>query len=392
MSATEQTSAPGGTGASSGAGQGLRRQPLDRDGDLELRVHAARRRRRSEAAALDRVSPQCRPRAVRAWAGSSTSVDPQRNRPRHADGDATDRILDGGAEIVEIERRACSARCARPRSRATPARTTAGSIEDRNGATHEFGLTEQFRVHHPDHADRPLEWLLQTTRDASGNRIDYGYRRDAGQAYLESVRYARYEVRFDYEDRPDVRHDGRLGFSRWMALRCRSCGPRSRSRSGMSASSARGRSPTRSPRHSGVSLLTGVALAARGEAADGSEDVVRPPSSFGYTGFDPAAFHPSIMQADGAAAAAAHGPGCRARHARRRAAARHPVGARRPADLLAQPRQRPVRPPASGAARAARVIVPARGSRVRRHRRLRHGRPRRRRREHVAGVLSQCRP
>ena len=112
-----------------------------------------------------------------------------------------------------------------------------------------------------------------------------------------SARWARFEVRFEYSDRPDVRHDGRMGFSRWLMLRCDRVlllldpGPDERVvRSWvLDYELASG---------GAVSLLTGVNLRAHGTAPDGSEDVVRPRVSFDYSAFDPGVFHPSLMTAD----------------------------------------------------------------------------------------------
>src|SRR6478735_6011279 len=272
MSATQQTSAPGGTGSASGAGQGF---------DVNLSTGTATS---SYAFMLpDGVAGQKPQLSIEyhhnaglgpfgmGWILSTRSI---RSAIDHGTptGDATDRILDGGAEIVPIGDGVFGALREAAFSRYTR-KGDGWLIEDRNGATHELGLTEEFRVHHPEHPDRTLEWLLQTSRDASGNRIDYGYARDRGQVYLASVRYARYEVRLAYEDRPDVRHDGRLGFSRWMARRG------SRVDLVLDPGAAERVIRTWSFDYeiaplSGVSLLTRVRLSARGEAADGSQDVV----------------------------------------------------------------------------------------------------------------------
>ncbi|WP_345801296.1 toxin TcdB middle/N-terminal domain-containing protein [Microbacterium sp. AZCO] len=298
MSATEQTSAPGGTGSASGAGQGF---------DVNLSTGTAT----SNYTLLlpDGVAGQKPQLSIEynhnaglgpfglGWILPTRSI---RSAIDHGTptGTATDRLLDGGAEIVPLGAGLFGALREAAFSRYT--RTGDGwLIEDRNGTTHELGVTEEFRVADPQHPDRPLEWLLQTTRDASGNRIDYGYTRDRGQVYLASVRYARYEVRFTYEDRPDARHDGRLGFSRWVALRASRADlvldPGAHERVIRTWSFGYDIAPG-----SGVSLLTSVGLVARGDAADGSQDVTRPTVTYAYSGFDLGAFRPSIMDADGA--------------------------------------------------------------------------------------------
>ncbi len=159
-------------------------------------------------------------------------------------------------------------------------------IEERNGSVHELGTAAAARVAPPDHPDRPVEWLVERTFDTSGNDIAYTYDFDQGVAYPAAIRYAAYEVRFLYEARPDVRHDGRAGFSRRRALRCQRIelvvdpGPGERIVRSY-------RLVYRLPAASAVSLLSEIRLTAHGPAADGSDDVVRPTVTFGYTEFDP---------------------------------------------------------------------------------------------------------
>ncbi len=171
-------------------------------------------------------------------------------------------------------------------------------IEDRNGQVHELGLTPAGRVAHPDHPDRVVEWLLERSLDVSGNAIQYTYLFDSGMAYPQTIRYAIYEVRFTYEARSDVRHDGRAGFSRRRALRCARVElmldpGRPAERVIRSWSVAYTTAPG-----SGVSLLADIRLVTHGTAPDGAQDVPRPPIRFAYSDFNPTDLSVKWMTSD----------------------------------------------------------------------------------------------
>ncbi|MCW2528798.1 MAG: hypothetical protein JWM76_3658, partial [Pseudonocardiales bacterium] len=209
------------------------------------------------------------------------------------------RLLDGGSEIVETSDG--TFRVLRETAFDRYSRVGDGwRIEQRNGTVLELGQSPATRIARPDHLDRVVEWRLERSLDVSGNAIDYTYRIDDGYAYLQTVRYARYEIRFDYESRPDVRHDGRYGFSRHLNLRCRQVGlvldpgPGERLvRSwAMAYEQAAG---------SEVSLLTELRLTAHGPASDGSADVRRPPVTFSYATFEPINFRLALMESDAGA-------------------------------------------------------------------------------------------
>jgi RHS repeat-associated protein len=170
-------------------------------------------------------------------------------------------------------------------------------IEERNGLTHELGIDRAARVADPDHPDRIIEWLLERSTDTSGNSIEYQYRVDQGIAYIAIIHYGIYALRFVYEGRADVRHDGRAGFSRRRMLLCKRIellldpGPEEpilRTYQFVYAS-ARG---------SEVSLLEEIRLTAHGAAPDGSEDVRRPAIRFQYTEFDPRQYHLRWMSSE----------------------------------------------------------------------------------------------
>jgi RHS repeat-associated protein len=158
-------------------------------------------------------------------------------------------------------------------------------IEERNGAVHEMGLTAAGRISEPGHPERVHEWLLERTTDTSGNAITYSYLLDGGTFYLSEIRYAAYALRLNYEDRPDARSDGRLGFLRRRTKRCSRAdlildpgvggGRRIRSWSFAYQLSPAGN----------VSLLSSIAMVSHGLAANGSQNVVRPPVKFEYSLF-----------------------------------------------------------------------------------------------------------
>ncbi len=204
------------------------------------------------------------------------------------------RFLDGGTEIAPAGDGTYRA----VRETAFSRYTRHGDgwrVEERNGVVHDLGTGPEARVADPDHPDRAVSWLLETSTDVSGNQVSYRYLRDRGTVYLASVGWARYEVRFGYGQRPDVRHDGRAGFSRWLGLRC--------DQINLVLDPGPSEQPIRTwvleYGHVGqVTALKAIRLTAHGHL--GEPDVVRPTVSFDYTAFDPDAFTARIMAADGA--------------------------------------------------------------------------------------------
>jgi RHS repeat-associated protein len=169
-------------------------------------------------------------------------------------------------------------------------------IEERNGVVHELGLDAAARIAHPDHPDRVQEYLLERSLDTSNNAVTYKYLIDNGFAHVSEIRYAAYAVRFVYEERPDVRRDGRAGFLRMRTKRCNRIelflnpGPQEQ----------RIRSWTFSYEIdpvSGVSLLTSIRMASHGAAPDGLQDVSRNPVTFDYTRFDTSSYSVHFMGA-----------------------------------------------------------------------------------------------
>ena len=159
-------------------------------------------------------------------------------------------------------------------------------IEERNGIVHEMGLSPAARIAEPDHPERAHEWLVERTLDPCDNAITYSYLIDDGIPYMSEIRYAAYAIRLEYEDRPDARTDGRLGFLRRRAKRCVGIklmldpGPGERRiRSWRFAYET-------SPGNN-VSLLKSIQMVSHGAASDRSQDVVRSPITFDYTRFEP---------------------------------------------------------------------------------------------------------
>jgi RHS repeat-associated protein len=208
-----------------------------------------------------------------------------------------ERFLESGAEIMPIDDGTFRA----VRETAFTRYTRVGEgwkIEERSGMVHELGVSAAGRITQPGHSDRPVEWLLERTTDISGNVIEYDYAFDNGIAYPQTIRYAIYQVRFQYEDRPDVRHDGRAGFSRRRTKRCSQVqlilDPGAEERIIRSWRFGYEIAPS-----SGVSLLTEIKLIAHGTAPNGSLDVSRPPMLFRYSEFNPKQFRVRWMQSEG---------------------------------------------------------------------------------------------
>ncbi|MCU1348329.1 MAG: hypothetical protein JWO56_1359, partial [Acidobacteria bacterium] len=94
-------------------------------------------------------------------------------------------------------------------------------LTDKGGNVTLFGATAEARVSGDVlGAPRTFEWLASSTRDTSGNEVRYSYIRDRGALYLSVVAYAAFDIRFEYEPRPDPSVSRRAGFPTVQALRC----------------------------------------------------------------------------------------------------------------------------------------------------------------------------
>jgi hypothetical protein len=78
-------------------------------------------------------------------------------------------------------------------------------VTDRGGRRFVLGSSSDTRIQSTTGGvARSSAWLIESATDRNGNRIDYAYRRDQNQLYLDSIRYGPYEVKFVYESRADV--------------------------------------------------------------------------------------------------------------------------------------------------------------------------------------------
>lgn len=163
-------------------------------------------------------------------------------------------------------------------------RTASGwEMTDPDGTRYFAGRATASRVETIDNGfTKTALWLLDEMQDRSGYAVQYHYRAEDSQRYLENVTWGTYDLRFVYEDRPDPVTSGRYGFLLPTTLRCRRIELHVTT---LTPSLARSwtldydQAPA-----SGVSLLRRVTL--RGHAADGSSADV-PPLTLGYSQFEP---------------------------------------------------------------------------------------------------------
>ncbi|MGW2195364.1 toxin TcdB middle/N-terminal domain-containing protein, partial [Streptosporangium sp. NPDC001682] len=198
-------------------------------------------------------------------------------------GPGAERFHDSGAELAEVapgEHRAL-VESAYVRYRR---QDDGWIVEERTGLRSELGLTAGARIAEPGHPDRVVCWLLERTRDTSGNEIRYEWEVSEGTPYLTAVRWSIYTVRLRHESRPDAHRNGRAGFLRVLRRRAvaielhveEAGGTRRVKTWDLEYEQAQG---------SGVSLLASVRLTSHGSAAT-SPDVVRRPQRFTYTQLD----------------------------------------------------------------------------------------------------------
>ncbi len=96
-------------------------------------------------------------------------------------------------------------------------------VTDKSGILSRLGTSDDSRVRgEVGGAERVFAWTVEEIRDTSDNRVRFTYRRDGGQLYPSRIEYAIYQVRFEYEQRPDPSVNRRPGFAVEQGLRCRS--------------------------------------------------------------------------------------------------------------------------------------------------------------------------
>jgi RHS repeat-associated protein len=96
-------------------------------------------------------------------------------------------------------------------------------LTDREGVFYFLGQSPGARLFKTSPgAERIYAWHLERIEDPLGNTIAFTWLRDKDQLYLSRLAYGVYEVRFNYQPRPDVLRWGRAGFTITTALRCES--------------------------------------------------------------------------------------------------------------------------------------------------------------------------
>ena len=159
-------------------------------------------------------------------------------------------------------------------------------IRERNGIRHELGTQAAARISDPDVTDRVFHWLVEKSVDTCGNEIRYQYQVDENTHYLDSVSYAIYRVKFHYQQRPDARINGRMGFLAKRNRRCQRIELQVRINGVFVVQKSWTFQYSEDP-VSGISQLASIHLKAHGDAADGSEDVKMPAVTFQYREYDP---------------------------------------------------------------------------------------------------------
>lgn len=164
-------------------------------------------------------------------------------------------------------------------------------MTDRTGITHLLGTTPAARIADPVHPQRVVTWLIEQSKDTSGNRIDYTWEIEDGTPYLTAIAYAVYTLRLDYEVRPDRCRSGRAGFIRVLGRRCTTVALHVDD-AGTDRVVRRWDLSYQQAGFSGASLLASVRLTSVGH---GVPDVVRPAQTFGYREPDPASWHAAFV-------------------------------------------------------------------------------------------------
>lgn len=130
-------------------------------------------------------------------------------------------LLDDSGELVRLADGSYRPKVDLDFARILRTATGGWQTQDREGRIQCFGTTADARIADPNTAAHVLAWALDEEEDLHGNRITYGYIRDANNLYLSEVRYAVYRLALVYEPRPDEYGTPRHGFPIETHLRCR---------------------------------------------------------------------------------------------------------------------------------------------------------------------------
>lgn len=169
------------------------------------------------------------------WSLEFTTIKRQTDKgfPEYDSGDT---FVFGGEELVPLNNAGQDWRCENERSFQRLRRIDsdgdgapdAWEVTERNGTQHTLG---RFRgqnnrwsaVENPEKSssaafDRTYSWMLDSTTDLHGNRVEYEYLKGSGVLYPSRITYSQlsnnfHEVTFQYEARPDVFDDYRPTFS-----------------------------------------------------------------------------------------------------------------------------------------------------------------------------------
>ncbi|HMB64564.1 MAG TPA: SpvB/TcaC N-terminal domain-containing protein, partial [Eudoraea sp.] len=171
-------------------------------------------------------------------------------------------------------------------------------IRERNGVSHVMGSGAGARLHHPRRPDRIFKWLVEKTIDTCGNEIRYTYLLDEHCHYLDTIEYAIYRIKFQYESRPDIRTSGRTGFLSTRKNRCKRITLQVASNAVFTTQKTWTFEYAEEP-VSGISILRSILLKAHGEASDGSGDVLMPPVIFQYHTYDPGVHNFDFVNSEG---------------------------------------------------------------------------------------------
>ena len=165
---------------------------------------------------------------------------------------------------------------------------------DRAGTRFHLGTTPASRIE--GLGGGTWAWLLDAVEDNLGLRTTYTWRAVGAQRYLDTITWGPFEVRFGYEQRPDVLRWGRGGFVLVTDQRCTTIELHLPAQAG---SLVRRWTLGYAAGHvNGASLLSSVRVT--GFAADGSS-LDAPPLTFGYT----QAGEPTLLRVDPQDASAA---------------------------------------------------------------------------------------